>query len=460
VLIVPVGIARDAFRAGLRLADTEFGLCRLGPTAAAPALTPWLHSKVQRTAGRVGAGPLTFADLWGVEETDPQARRERLIRLSREPRERAVDLQMMTTDLTHGRPMRLPAPFQLHNDRLEEGGGLFFHPDELARYFPADVVAHLREHAPATSERTAAQLVAAGAPAGLLHFPTGPDLPVVVATRMSLSFPVLIAAVPLWELRHHAGGAPPTLGRVLFSDGGITSNFPVHFFDSPLPTRPTFALDLTGFAPGEHPDPADPSRSVTDPAPVNAPEHGPAADITTMMGFFTALKDAAQNWRDNAQARLPGFRERVVHIKLDRGEGGLNLTMPPARIEELSARGGYAGERLLTLFSGSGDVAEPTAHWNDSRFARYRVTMSLTERWLRALARGYGTPPDGVTMPYADRIQQGVDAPYAFPGLTVLEFAETTTDAYLGLVDGWGERTLDGDGVPRPATTLRAVPPV
>ena len=34
-----------------------------------------------------------------------------------------------------------------------------------------------------------------------------------------------------------------------FSDGGLAANLPVHFFDSPLPTRPTFAIDLAPFAP-------------------------------------------------------------------------------------------------------------------------------------------------------------------------------------------------------------------
>jgi hypothetical protein len=181
-----------------------------------------------------------------------------------------------------------------------------------------------------------------------------------------------------------------------------------------------------------------------------------------MGGFFTALKDAAQNWRDNAQARLPGFRERVVRIKLATGEGGLNLTMPPDKIAELSERGAFAGGRLLELFSGPADgPPERTEHWNDSRFARYRVTMSLTERWLRVIRSGYQAAPDAVTEPYAERVHRGDVAPYAFPTPAVRDFAEATTATYLGVVAGWGPgETLDGEGVPRPATTLRAVPPV
>ena len=35
-----------------------------------------------------------------------------------------------------------------------------------------------------------------------------------------------------------------TFGVHWFSDGGICSNLPIHFFDQPLPLRPTFAIDL------------------------------------------------------------------------------------------------------------------------------------------------------------------------------------------------------------------------
>src|SRR6266508_4493414 len=48
------------------------------------------------------------------------------------------------------------------------------------------------------------------------------------------------------------GGVPrpttkPRAEICWFSDGGITSNFPVHFFDAPIPRWPTFALDLAPF---------------------------------------------------------------------------------------------------------------------------------------------------------------------------------------------------------------------
>ena len=35
-----------------------------------------------------------------------------------------------------------------------------------------------------------------------------------------------------------------------FTHGGVTSNFPIHFFDSVLPLWPTFGIDLQVHPPG------------------------------------------------------------------------------------------------------------------------------------------------------------------------------------------------------------------
>src|SRR5262245_50209144 len=51
---------------------------------------------------------------------------------------------------------------------------------------------------------------------------------------------------PDFAKRRNDDGRIP-LRRVWFSDGGLTSNFPIHFFDSPIPSRPTFCLNLVDF---------------------------------------------------------------------------------------------------------------------------------------------------------------------------------------------------------------------
>jgi hypothetical protein len=264
----------------------------------------------------------------------------------------------------------------------------------------------------------------------------------------------LISVVPLYELdfRHD----PPALTRVLFSDGGITSNFPVHFFDSPLPRRPTFGLNLIGFEPDEAPDPERPCDAVVPPAAPDRPGHANVSRIDDLVSFGVAIKDAAQNWRDNAQAQLPGYRDRIVHLKLAKGEGGLNLTMDGGKIQALNARGKCAGEALAERFA-----SDRAVHWNDHRFVRYRTIMSLVERLLRAYGRGYGAAGDPATISYSALVPEHVTGPYAIK-TEMQEFARTVTEAYLELVAGWdaGAQTFDDSGVPRPPSTLRAVPPV
>jgi predicted acylesterase/phospholipase RssA len=474
LVLAPVGLVWQLVRAALRLSDHDFGLCRLGPKSVGgpghPALTAWLHERLQTISGRGLDGPvLTFADLWGADpdEQDPAKRVEQQQALSKAPRDRIVDLQMMTTDLTHGRPWRLPSPYQPHKKILDDGGKLLFDPEELADFFPPEVVAHLC--ARGGDPDTTAEILAKVAPGRTLKcFPIGPDLPVLVATRMSLSFPILIAAIPLYELEYFAKPDPqtaapaPKLRRVVFSDGGISSNFPVHFFDSPLPTRPTFALHLTGFGPEEGPDPENPCKAVSGPTPASAAAPQPMAQFLSLKDFFTAIKDAAQNWRDNSQAQLPGFRDRVVHIKLGPKEGGLNLTMKREKVIELSDRGACAGRALIEHFAGpeepGGGVSGDTQHWREHRFVRFRVAMSLSERHLKALEHGY-TFPFGAGDDYAALIaEHETAAPYPFGSQARTAFAGARAQEYVALTKA--PETLDDPNIPRPPSTLRTVPPV
>ena len=116
---------------------------------------------------------------------------------------------------------------------------------------------------------------------------------------MSLSFPVLISTVPLWQIQYGKAGRH-RLRRVVFSDGGISSNFPVHFFDAPLPTRPTFALNLAGFGSDEKPDLGNPADCVTDPVGVPSRAREGWRQPETMFDFAVAIKDAMQNWAGRA----------------------------------------------------------------------------------------------------------------------------------------------------------------
>ena len=61
--------------------------------------------------------------------------------------------------------------------------------------------------------------------------------------RMSASLPFLLSAVPLYAV-HITHDDKFSLKCCWFSDGGLASGLPLHFFDAPIPSRPTFAINL------------------------------------------------------------------------------------------------------------------------------------------------------------------------------------------------------------------------
>jgi hypothetical protein len=75
-----------------------------------------------------------------------------------------------------------------------------------------------------------------------------------------------------------------------------------------------------------------------------------------------------ENWRDNMQAELPGFRDRICEIRLDEDQGGMNLTMPPDRVRDLIVKGKMAGDRLADHFD-----------WTQHRWTRYLMLMETLQ---------------------------------------------------------------------------------
>jgi len=241
-----------------------------------------------------------------------------------------------------------------------------FAPDELREYFPEAVVAQLvggRAPCASTADGRA-----------LCRFPDTADVPVVVAARLSLSFPGLISAVPLYAFDYSREDPAARLPvRCWMSDGGITANFPIHFFDTLWPRRPTFGIDLRAY----HPD--RPGQDVFYPGPSVHGRHPRAREISTVGQFLGAILTTMQYWADDAQAMLPGYRDRVVDVHLAPYEGGLNLRMPDDVVAVLAEKGRQAAEALARF-----DLEQ-------HQWTRYLTAMSELQEVVAKMHDRFGT---------------------------------------------------------------------
>ncbi|HEY7608102.1 MAG TPA: hypothetical protein VIF14_02640 [Alphaproteobacteria bacterium] len=419
-----------------------YGICSGAAPAApgeGPPLTEWVADTIDRIAGRDPAKdpPLTFGDLWTAD------------------RETGVNLQMMTTNLTQGRPMRVP----FDDPGMKGIGQYYFDPEEMRRLFPERIVEWMIEHA--------AQAGQTQLPTNLIRLPKARDLPVAVGVRLSVSYPLLLSAVPLythdWTRERAKDRLQPD--RCWFSDGGLSSNFPVHFFDNPLPRWPTFAIN---FRP-PHPDMPDELVWM----PKSNRERGiaiwnrfDAGRAPTLGGFLATIKDVTQNWMDNEQVRVPGFRDRIVHITLQPGEGGVNLDMPPAMIADIAERGRVAGQTLAERFA-SGPQWEVAEAWEGHRWVRFRSSMYALEGALRSFEKGLRDIHPG-DKPFEDLAARAKgQPPLAFPwwNANQRDFALASTKALREIVASWrqpfqtfGPADEDDPGPPEPTPEMRIVP--
>jgi len=326
------------FVAGKELPKNGFGICSgMGDNA----LTQWLAGKIDAIAQRPAEAPLTYGDL-----------------------DRAgIHVEMMTTNLTHGRPYTLPF----------ENNVFMFVPSELERLFPKRIVDWLVAHSPQSDD-------------GFYALPEAADLPLVVMARMSLSFPILLSAIPLYAIDFGRRDEHKP-ERCWFSDGGITSNFPVQFFDAPLPRWPTFAINLAEQTPRYH----APGQRVYLPSRNSAGIREWWIPFDSIIGFLAAIVNTMQNWRDNMLLRVPGYRDRIAHVLLAPHEGGLNLTMDPATITDVADRGREAAGILRERF---GENPPPDAHltWKNHKWVRFLTFMTALEESMKKLVHGFRDP--------------------------------------------------------------------
>jgi len=470
-----------------------FGLCG-GVTEPdlkqGPGLSQWMHERIQLYAGSDLALPLTFGQLWSGGAAGAT------------PEDRAIDLTLVTTDITHRVARSFPfiEPARTH---------LFFRREELQRVLPAEVVQDMvgksaarrgaltRQREKAVSDALAEQ--------GLHLLPAPEDLPILLGARMSLSFPFLLSAVPLHSLdyeKHPLGRVATSdapegfLDETWYSDGGLVSNFPIHAFDGALPRRPTFAINLlyVNDDPLRRGDkPLDPDLQALREARFDLDERGqvmavrmakhngdgivlPAVDfagsakgrrsgLSLLFSFFMALFDTARNAAETELTTLPGFRDRIASVVLGADEGGMNLRMTPEQVRKLAWRGQVAGKVLIDRFVHQTETdvlagGSLTLNWRNHRWVRFRSFMASLEGSLKQFVRAWRTT---LHPSYEDILRRSATDPISYrwsrsakEAQKKLEVAAACMDELLKLPR---DPVIFDDGTaPEPPMKLRLMP--
>ena len=440
------------------LPANNFGLCtgvrEDASTVGPESLIEWLHRGIQAAAGKPLDRPLTFRDLWNAPGGPPQTP---LPPARRTKKPRSIDLRMVTTNLTHGRPYILPVEDQTSR--------LFFRIDELANYFPQSIIDHLVEHSRPYKRESKADPDASRVPNDIRELPDG-ELPIVVAARLSLCFPVLFSSVPLWAIDYEPRRDERNLQRCWFSDGGICSNFPIHLFDAAVPRWPTFGIFLrrkSKFWGGEnvwvtqyHNEGYGDSWNRFDEAG-DAPRR--------LWGFLGSIVWSAKDWNDKTTMRMPGVRDRVARISLDEGEAGLNLRLKGELILDYASRYGLqAGKKLVNKFVDPSNA--PSTAWNEHRWVRFNaMVVALRERFegLRIAANS-----SVYTKPLADQIEEAKGTPplaeRRSKGLVLTEAQAQALKRALHALDDLeaelGKSAIAQPYEPLPTPTVRLRPPL
>jgi Patatin-like phospholipase len=379
----------------LALLTQNFGLCwgkqpplttqirKLLHLPARLALVEWLHKLIQESAGLPLDQPLTFEML----------------------EKSGIHLRLVTTDLSYGRPVIMP---------LAQGNPYCYKPEDLKKFLPDELMTHMINESQERED-------------GLRMLPAD-QMPVVLAARLSLSFPFLLSAVRLYTDGVGGGQLHPHL----MSDGGITSNFPIHFFDDWLPTHPTFGLTLL---------PAGQNGRQNEGERTELTRRGQAPRWVNAGGvgsFVMQMFDSARNWRDTAQAEMPTATGRICRIYLTKSEGGLNLDMASATIDVLDKRGHAAGILLREH------------DWRANRNHHYRALMHLLQKNFNQMRASY--------QDFGPQLEKGI------PGYEAdwCKRAHGATEALLAAAEqldvGDGELFDTPEFLPKPIPVMRTVP--
>ena len=408
------------------MARNGYGLCTGGgQVKGEEGLVEWLHKGIQLSAGRGRDDrPLSFADLWAAPRFGQRGPAP--LQGGKQPLEPGINLQMFASNVTQGRPVRLP----LNDDNTR----LYYHPEEWKAYFPPSVMAALEQASIPYGPASASDPVPAKVKdlkqkrlmAELRELPSG-DMPIVVAARLSLCFPLLFSCVSVYAVDYEAPqneGKQRKLRRCLLSDGGLCTNFPIHLFDAAHPRWPTFALlldkrlrnyeeqdvwlpptHLQGradnwqrFVPGAEDD-DKPERSL----------------LRRLLGLAGGIVLTAKDWNDRVSGRLPQVRNRVIRLALRDGEGQLNLAMPRETILRMAHKyGTEAGCELVKAYAP--DEAGTKRAWREHVYIRSLIELRALHRHLRGYTQSVNV--SGSTEPLGKLLDKVPPLAAAHPGTT------------------------------------------
>ena len=197
---------------------------------------------IQTAAGRsIEDDPLTFGDLWYPPNGKPPEGTDA---------PRAIELSMITSDISRNRAAQLPF--------LELPSRLYVEKEMLKRYFPTTVVEWMCKHQGDYGDNVRkacgrVPLALAGGPAARLRRTLVAELCGAAVGRAAADT----------RLRAQEAKTPERASSGVVFGRRITSNFPIHFFDSPIPSRPTFCLNLVDFDAELSADPAPQPQQST-----------------------------------------------------------------------------------------------------------------------------------------------------------------------------------------------------
>ena len=397
-----------------QITNNQHGLCNGRSVGDRVGLTDWLNECVERIAGPVRREadgsrgerpqPLTYGDL----------RREE------------IGLVTLTTNISQSSSESFP-----FSDETWA-----FDPDDMSTLLPESVSGYLTERGERATESSSKEEQLRQQ--GLLKLPPADELPVILGARVSLSYPVVLSAVPFWRLvaLQRSDAWVTEYQKVWLSDGGICSNLPVHLFDNPLPSRPTYGINLSSGASEISDDEARMAhahQNVWRPIKAGSGGSSPIADVRSTAQLLGEVLNAMQNWSDNSMTKALGMRDRICTIRLGKGEGGMNLDMAKATIDGLVPRGRAAGENLGWMVRG--DVPEHVDLHPENIEAQTQWTR---HRWtrLRSTALGAGA--------YAAEVKAGLEkasVPQHGARASNLSYPDLGADAeslsYLPYRSGW-----------------------